>query len=159
MIKLISKEEIWKIQKVAHNTWPPTFKGILSDEQLYYMLDLMYSSNELKIKIDDSHLFYGYEEEGLIKGFVSYKDYGTYYKIHKLYVMPIYQGQSIGKKLIDFVVAAAFKSNVKTLLLNVNRYNKAVEFYKYLGFTVVLTEDIEIGNGYLMEDYRLKLDL
>jgi len=41
----------------------------------------------------------------------------------------------------------------------VNRENKAVDFYRHLGFEVALVEDIDIGNGYFMNDYEMKKPL
>jgi predicted lactoylglutathione lyase len=40
--------------------------------------------------------------------------------------------------------------------LNVNKFNKAVSFYKKIGFVVASEEDLDIGNGYLMEDYKME---
>jgi ribosomal protein S18 acetylase RimI-like enzyme len=65
----------------------------------------------------------------------------------------------IGKKLIEFVKKIANQSDMEGLLLNVNRFNKAVDFYKAIGFRVLYEENIDIGNGYLMEDFVMKLDL
>jgi ribosomal protein S18 acetylase RimI-like enzyme len=50
--------------------------------------------------------------------------------------------------LIDAVVAYA-KRIIKTLSLNVNRFNKAISFYEKLGFEIVGKEDIELDHGYL----------
>jgi len=44
-----------------------------------------------------------------------------------------------------------------TILLNVNRFNNAKYFYEKLGFIIVLEEKIEIGNGYIMDDFQMKL--
>jgi hypothetical protein len=43
--------------------------------------------------------------------------------------------------------------------LNVNRFNKAVQFYQYLEFTIIKEENIDIGDGYLMEDYVMEQKL
>ena len=43
--------------------------------------------------------------------------------------------------------------------LNVNRYNKALYFYEKHGFTIAQEVDIEIGEGYFMNDYIMKLSL
>jgi diamine N-acetyltransferase len=43
-----------------------------------------------------------------------------------------------------------------TLLLNVNRDNSAKTFYEKLGFAVLKVEDIDIGNGFFMNDYIME---
>ena len=45
------------------------------------------------------------------------------------------------------------------LELNVNRHNKAINFYKKLGFIITMEEDIDIGNGYYMNDYVMNLEV
>ena len=47
----------------------------------------------------------------------------------------------------------------ETINLNVNRFNKAVDFYKNKGFQIVKEETIDIGKGYLMEDFVMELEL
>ena len=51
----------------------------------------------------------------------------------------------------------ALKNECTSLILNVNRFNNAVQFYQHLGFRIVKEENIDIGNGYLMEDYVMDL--
>jgi predicted lactoylglutathione lyase len=43
--------------------------------------------------------------------------------------------------------------------LNVNRFNKAIQFYRKIGFEITDTVDIAIGNGYFMEDYIMEINL
>jgi hypothetical protein len=43
--------------------------------------------------------------------------------------------------------------------LNVNKYNKSVEFYRHIGMRVLLEEDFPIGNGFYKTDYIMGLDL
>jgi N-acetylglutamate synthase-like GNAT family acetyltransferase len=163
MISSIKEKDIWKIQKIAHRTWPPTFKGILSDAQLYYMLDMMYSSNSLKHQISNNVQFDVYENQDNIMGFVGYEKQlyrsKEVLKIHKLYVDPTYQKKSIGKSLVLHTISFAKRNSLTSLVLNVNRFNAAVSFYQYMGFKIIDREDIDIGNGYLMEDYVMSFEI
>jgi diamine N-acetyltransferase len=45
------------------------------------------------------------------------------------------------------------------LRLNVNRFNKAVGFYENFGFRVIGQEDIDIGQGYFMNDYIMEKNI
>jgi len=162
MIREIRADEVEIIRSLAHKIWPITFKEILSSAQIEYMLDWMYSKEKLVQQMNAGHQFFVFELENEPIGFlgVEKKYLGTNsLRIHKIYVLPEIHGKGIGKKLIDFAEKLAVKNNCSTLNLNVNRFNNAVDFYKRLGFEVVKTEDIEIGNGYLMEDYVMEKDL
>ena len=77
-------------------------------------------------------------------------------RIHKIYILPESQGKGIGRLLIDEIQKLAQKNNSVLLSLNVNRFNKALSFYQKTGFEIVAEENIAIGNGYLMEDYKME---
>jgi GNAT superfamily N-acetyltransferase len=77
--------------------------------------------------------------------------------LHKIYVLPQEQGKNLGKDLLEFVIQKVQKAGAQELQLNVNRYNKAVHFYQKQGFTIISKEDIDIGNGYFMNDYVMSL--
>jgi hypothetical protein len=41
----------------------------------------------------------------------------------------------------------------------VNRFNTALGFYKRIGFSIVTEENIDIGQGYWMEDYVMEMPI
>lgn len=150
-------EDIAKIQEIANITWPITYGEILTAEQLNYMLDLIYSDEALTRQIQNKEqLFYLISDSESIIGFVGiehhYKNEAIT-KIHKIYLLPETQGKGYGKIVFNSIEKLALENNSNELLLNVNRFNTALNFYKKLGFEIKETVDIEIGNGYLMEDY------
>ena len=51
------------------------------------------------------------------------------------------------------------KQKASSLFLQVNRYNKSKTFYEKLGFTEVAFINLDIGNGYFMNDYVMEKKL
>ena len=157
-----SKNHIFIIRALANEIWPHTFQDILSKEQIAYMMDMMYSQSSLEKQMDESHHYLLAEEDGEYLGYVSYelnyKNSGIT-KIHKIYVLPSLQGKGVGRFFINAVAEIARSNNSHGLSLNVNRYNKAIEFYQRMGFEYYMTEDIDIGNGFVMEDYIMNKKL
>ena len=153
----VSKDHLFIIQSLADRIWPPTFANILTSDQIRYMMDMMYSTSALEEQIEVlGHHYLLAEENGEYLGYVSYEfDYKDVdiTKIHKIYVLPSLQGKGVGRLFIDAVGRIAKEYGNAELSLNVNRFNKAIDFYKRLGFEVIKSEDIDIGNGFLMEDY------
>ena len=152
--------DIKTIQEITNITWPITYGEILSKEQLDYMLGLFYSEEALAKQIENKEqLFYLISDSESIIGFIgiehNYKNEAIT-KIHKIYLLPETQGKGIGKKVFDEIQNMALENNSKALLLNVNRFNTALGFYKKIGFEVAEEVNIEIGNGYLMEDYVME---
>ena len=77
-------------------------------------------------------------------------------RIPKIYVLPEAQGKGIGRMLIERISAIAGSDGAERLQLNVNRFNKALQFYEFLGFEKVGEVDIPIGNGFLMQDFIME---
>jgi GNAT superfamily N-acetyltransferase len=155
--------DIKTIQNIVYITWPITYGEILSEEQLKYMLDLFYSEEALTAQFDKKEqLFYLITEEESTLGFIgiehNYQN-GNSTKIHKIYLLPETQGKGIGKTAIEAVEKLALENNSASVILNVNRFNKAFNFYQKIGFNVIDEVNIEIGNGYLMEDYVMEKKL
>ena len=162
-IRQLAKEELPKVQSIAHRTWPTTFANILSAEQIDYMLNWMYSLEMLESQVDNRHTFLLAEEEGKELGFAGFElnySEGPKAKLHKIYLLPEAQGKGAGKALILEVTDRARKASQKSLLLNVNKYNqKAIDFYSRIGFNEIYKEVIDIGNGYVMDDVVMELNL
>lgn len=156
-------DHIYNIQVLSNVIWPATFSNILSQEQISYMMDMMYSTSSLEKQMNElNHHYLLAEEDGEYLGYLSYElNYkGTpITKIHKIYVLPSVQGKGVGRLFIDAVSKLALKNSNTLLSLNVNRYNKAIDFYKRMGFDFFTSENIDIGNGFLMEDYVMNKDL
>lgn len=161
-IEQLNTQNIDVVNELAHLIWPHTFKDILTQDQIDYMLGWMYDLGTLQEQVQTGHLFYVIKEFNTPKGFIglepNYPD-ADYLRIHKCYVLPSEQGKGFGRKLITKAMDVAFDLDLKKLHLNVNRYNKSLDFYKHIGFEVIGEEDIDIGKGYLMEDYIMELTL
>jgi ribosomal protein S18 acetylase RimI-like enzyme len=160
IIRSATKDDILLINTLAKKTWPVTYSEILSPKQLAYMLDLIYSPAALQKQFDAAHNFIIVEEGDQPVAFADYsllKD--DIYKLHKIYVLPDQQGKGVGKLLIDHIIQKIKEQKATALLLNVNRHNKARGMYERLGFTVIGEEDIDIGEGYFMNDYVMEKKL
>lgn len=159
--KLASAEELDIVRSIALRTWPEAYGSILSEEQLRYMLDLMYSPEALRHQMELGHAFVIIGNEDDPQGFASYehgtKD-GRTSRLHKLYVLPSAQGKGFGKALLHWVIAKCAEHGSQRLELNVNRFNKALDFYRAEGFRIVGDEVIDIGGGFVMDDHVLALD-
>lgn len=163
MIEPAVAEDIPVIREVALHTWPVAYANILGKAQLEYMLDMMYSEKALLEQITlHGHRFLLAQDLDDTLGFASFSshlDKPDTTRLHKLYVLPGLQGQGIGLALLTAAVQAARVAGHSHLELNVNRFNMALEFYKRQGFRVVRSEQINIGQGFIMDDHVLELDL
>jgi ribosomal protein S18 acetylase RimI-like enzyme len=156
-IKRATSDDIPTIIQVQEQTWEPTYRDILSDEQIRFMFDKIYSPDVLEQQMtQQNHQFFLLLAEQQPIGFASVEPATVdLFKMHKIYILPSLQGTGAGKYLLSFVEDFVRSAGGTTLSLNVNRYNKAKLFYEKMGFHVVRQEDIPIGS-YWMNDFVLE---
>lgn len=156
-----SEADLSIIHELAHIIWPKAYQDILSPQQLSYMLESMYSIDALtSLYNEEGNQFLLASENERAIAFALYhpkENEASVYRLSKIYVHPSSKGKGVGKMLVSHIINDITHKGALFLELNVNRNNPAVEFYKHLGFTVSGTEDIDIGNGYFMNDYVMRL--
>jgi GNAT superfamily N-acetyltransferase len=149
------------IQAIAEAAWRPTYGHILSEEQCIYMLEWMYNTPKLEEQINGNIQFIILEnDEKVAIGYASFeKTEEGKGKLHKLYTHPTFKQKGGGSILLDTIIQIARSVNVRLIELNVNRYNSAVEFYLKKGFTIREEMDLDVGNGFFMNDYVMNYEL
>jgi GNAT superfamily N-acetyltransferase len=155
-ITRLEEAEIDTLIPLAHRIWHAHYPGIITTEQIDYMLARGYTRqvilNEmhnqgviwLKINSDDSMI-----------GFAALGPYiSDSMKLHKLYLLPEFHGAGIGTRALADVERIARDNAATTLVLNVNRHNiKAIRAYERAGWQVAEMVVVDIGNGFVMDDY------
>ena len=162
LLRKATEQDIPVIRHIAETTWEPTYGPIIGREQVEYMLEMFYSKVALLQQFQAGHEFLIAEMGSKDIAFVSYSiipEHSDAFKLHKIYVLPTVHGKGVGKFLINEVVNKVRHAGGKTLALNVNRANKAKDFYERAGFKIKETVDLEIGNGYFMNDYVMEITI
>lgn len=159
-IRIATEADTSLIREIATLTWPDTYGSIISQEQIDYMLQWMYSDETLQKQMREGHRFYMAELDGTAYGFAGVSDEkNALFKLHKLYVIPTTQKTGAGKALLQQVIGFAKENGGRRLQLQVNRHNNARGFYEKQGFVIIGEQDFDIGNGYFMNDYVMELAL
>lgn len=150
-------DDVDRIREIAEITWPVTYRSIISQEQIQFMLDWMYDKTTIRKAIEaDLQDFLVIENVNEIVGFagIEHKYEGkSITHIHKLYVLPSTQGTGAGKTLLQAIEKEALLKHSSHLHLNVNKANPAVQFYFKHDFIVERETVLDIGNGFVMDDY------
>jgi|694.fasta_scaffold04380_21 GNAT superfamily N-acetyltransferase len=149
--------DISLIQGIARATWPVSYADMISPAQISYMLDLMYGTAALEAQFGPKgHRFFLVEQDGTPVGFAGFEHghLGTQRtRLHKLYVLPQVQRTGLGSELLNAVIVEALNAESSAIELNVNKYNRAKDFYLRHGFAVECDEVLDIGDGYVMDDH------
>ncbi|NII84200.1 MULTISPECIES: GNAT family N-acetyltransferase [unclassified Pedobacter] len=158
-LRKAKEEDIEIIRDIAVATWPSTYLDIIGQKQIDYMLDKMYNKGELLKQFMEGYVFLIAEEGENQLGFTGYsiiEHEERIYKLHKLYVLPSAHGKGVGKILINEVFNQVKDAGGSALQLNVNKHNKAKDFYLKGGFTIKESVMLDIGDGYFMDDYVME---
>ena len=150
------------IRSVSERTWPSTYGHIISQEQIDFMLDWMYSDASLEKQMNTGCEFYiasKQNDNGDLDpvGFCSVSPEDGAHKLNKLYVLPAAQGTGAGKALLNKAIDVAKAAGSTSLFLQVNKQNTAYTFYLKKGFIKELEFKFDIGNGFYMDDYVMRL--
>lgn len=152
-------ENIPLIKEIAEKSWRKHYPGILSNEQIEYMLEQMYSETELKNHFENPNYHYyllGDEEKTLgIMGFENHYQEKTT-KLHRIYLLEEAKGKGVGKFAINFLKNQAKESGDQRIILNVNKQNPSYYFYVSQGFKVYEETVLDVGNGFVMDDYLME---
>jgi ribosomal protein S18 acetylase RimI-like enzyme len=142
------------IQSLAHRIWYSHYPGIITHEQIAYMLDWMYSAAELGNQMTlGQHFTIVYDGEEATGYYALSERQLHHYYLHKFYIETSLHRRGLGAAALTHLLALDCEQ-YETISLQVNRKNiKAVNFYFKHGFTIDRAEDFEVGGGYTMDDY------
>jgi len=165
-IRKAQRHELNILEKLARAIWPSTYSDIISAAQIEFMLSWMYAEQTLQSQFDQGHEFYILSEQNSDLGFLALEWITTntnnkqqLLKINKLYILGQQQNKGFGKALIQKAIQRASKTNVSEIILQVNKANKAKDFYAHLGFQIKEEAIFDIGNGFVMDDYIMSYKL
>lgn len=163
-MKLIkaTEKDIPLIQDLAKRSWENAYAEILSQEQMEFMLNTMYSEAEIAEHLKNSHYHYYLVFDEVLNVFDGFLGYENHYenqttKLHRIYLVPESKGKGLGKKTLEFLNEKVKESGDNRIILNVNKYNSAQKFYESQGYRVYDEGVFDIGNGFVMDDYLMEI--
>lgn len=154
----IACEDIPELQADAEAIWLQCYPGIISMEQIEYMLNRMYAADQVKQEIAHEKIEYFFiYHDGAKIGFLSLGPYPGFpgrAKLHKLYLHPEFHGKGLGSASLRKIFELATARGYSSICLNVNKNNHAaIKAYERNGFVKHETVVKDIGGGYVMDDY------
>ncbi len=141
-------DDVPQITHVLRETWLATYSHFLSAETLQNIMTMWHNPQHLTREIQNPQLFVGVakEADGNIVGVATAGtlDNDTM-MLYRLYVLPAYQRQGVGDKLMQ-AARAAFP-DVRSVRLEVEKQNQiGRSFYRKQGFREIGTSEVQVGN-------------
>ena len=143
------------IAGLADEIWHQHFQTILSPEQIDYMVEKFQSYPALKSQVEEEgYEYYQTLMDGTLAGYIGIHPETDALFLSKLYLHKDYRGRHIATQAFHFLIDLCKKRGLKKIWLTCNKHNdSSLAVYHHLGFQVTDTQEADIGNGFIMDDY------
>lgn len=148
-------EAIPRIVAMADSIWRAHYTEIIGEAQVNYMLQRMYAPETLARNMAEGQLFFLlYDGDEQARGFlaVSADSAAREGFIHKFYIANDTRGKGLGARAFADLLARFPEVNAWRLYVNRANY-KSVNFYFKMGFKIERCNCLDIGGGYVMDDF------
>jgi len=149
------------ISELAETIWRHHYADILSKEQIDYMLTQRYCPELITEQLAMPDIWWRklvLDDE--IIGFsccMSMRALNEL-KIDKLYIHCNHHRKGYGTLLIADAIDIMHKNELESAILTVNKHNDtAISAYRHYGFEITRDSVVDIGNGFVMDDYLMTL--
>lgn len=155
----ISHHDVTGISSLAREIWFRQYQGILSNDQINYMLAQRYCPRVIDAQLDDEKIWWRklVSDDGII-GFSCYMRtmHAAELKIDKLYIRHDHHRKGYGGMFINDAIKIMRGITCSTLILTVNKQNhSAIHAYQRYGFKIMCDSVVDIGSGFFMNDYLM----
>lgn len=157
-IKIVkSPEEIKITSRLADKIWREHYIPIIGKEQVDYMVGKYQSEKAIFDQINSCNYFYfliNYSDRPV--GYIGFQIFENVLYLSKYYIQSENRGKGLGRYSMDFIKDFAKSQNVKSIYLTVNKNNSdSINAYLKMGFRNEGPIVTDIGNGFIMDDYKM----
>lgn len=157
IINATTKQQFEAIASLANIIWREHYIPIIGVEQVDYMVKNFQSAEAMFSQFKEGYQYYMIYYNNQFVGYVSIKKQEETLFLSKIYISKEFRGKKIGNSAMKFIEEKALETNCKTISLAVNKFNlNSIEAYKAMGFKIVKEMITDIGNGFIMDDYKME---
>ncbi|TBN06874.1 GNAT family N-acetyltransferase [Hyunsoonleella flava] len=145
------------IEILANSVWHEHYIPIIGKAQVDYMLKKFQSRGAIKQQIKDGYHYFLMETHASNIGYLCIKKKSKSLFLSKLYLLKIHREKGFGKQALAFIETKAKNMDCNTISLTVNKNNlNSMKAYEKVGFKNIGDIIIDIGNGFVMDDYKME---
>lgn len=159
-----SDNDIKRLASLAREIWRSYWPILLSEDEIEYMINLFQSFDAIKRQIKEEGFIYKIlKDENNTLGYLAVckksKPYNHLY-LSKIYLKDGQRGKGAGWLMFDEIKKIASGLNLDKIRLNVNKRNfNSIKTYERWGLKTLEAIVVDIGDGYVMDDYVMECTL
>lgn len=153
------EEQIATVSALADEIWREHYPAIISNEQIVYMLECFQSKPAIRQQIDDGYHYALIHVDRKPAGYLAVRSDPAEKAlfISKIYLCRDMRGKGGGYAASEYITRWAKEKGCSRIWLTVNRMNRAaINTYKRWGFRITDEVVADIGEGFVMDDYRME---
>ena len=156
MIRVTHPHYIRRVVSLAQFIWSEHYTSIIGRHQVQFMLKKFQSYKAIKMQIQKGSEYFLLKESDKFVGYLCFEYRAKSLFLSKLYIHPNYRGRELAKKALEHIERIALKKRAKKIYLTVNIHNHlALKSYEKLGFSYAGHVVAKIGNGFIMDDFKM----
>lgn len=160
LVKAETDDQLRRISVIADGIWHEYFPGIITLEQVDYMVKKFCSFEAEKENIKEGYEYYFIKRNGEDIGYTAIKPDGDRLFLSKLYLKKEERGKKYARRVTEMLMDIASERGLRAIWLTVNKHNdSSIAAYNALGYKTIGEGAADIGNGFVMDDYYMELDL
>ena len=161
--RVVDAKDIEAVAVLADEIWNEHFPSIIGQEQVDYMLAEIQSAPAITRQIrEQGYEYYLVFDEGERAGYFALVPdaEGSSMQLSKIYLKRSVRGRGLGRALLEQVEKDCASRGIRELWLTVNKDNaESIAFYERMGFDTVGAKVMDIGHGFIMDDYKMTKQL
>ena len=154
--------DIRTIAELADQIWHEHYTGIISQQQIDYMVRLYQSPPAIKEQIRKEKYQYWMMTslDNVPVGYMATQVCQDHIFLSKLYIVCTHRGLGYGSQAIKKIAEVAKENGFDKIRLGVNRDNtESLAVYEKWGFKKIDVIIKDIGGGFVMDDFILQKNL
>ena len=154
--------DLRKIAEMADTIWHEAFAGIITEEQINYMVEKFQSHRAVKDQVENhGYRYFILSEDGNDAGYCGVQpcDDGSLY-LSKMYLKKEFRGHGLFAEMTAYLKEMCRREGLGSIWLTVNKHNaRAIAAYEKNGYRNIRSQVADIGQDFVMDDYVFELKI
>lgn len=150
-----------EIANAAREIWTEHYTPIIGESQVAYMLSHFQTAERIRAGFtEEGYTYYMPYVGEKLAGYAAARpeNENSAVFLSKLYVKSGFRGRGLAWRIVGLIADGARKNGFGCVYLTVNKHNSgSIAAYKRLGFEIVKSMVTDIGGGFVMDDYEMRL--